>query len=64
MIRQIGVPGKGDQGSDDVMYVSCKIPGKVHIIVPSCSIHVDEGDLRKMLLELFPVKGAKHGGTL
>ena len=63
-IRQIGVPGKGDQGQEETMYASCKVPGKVHIIVPATSIHIDIEDFKKMCAELFPVEGAKHGGTL
>ena len=64
MINQYRVPGRGDQGSHEEMYVSCKVPGKVHIIVPGNSIHVDVEDLRKLIRDLFPVEGVKHAGTL
>ena len=64
MINQYRVPGRGDQGAHEEMYVSCKIPGKVHIIVPGNSIHVDVEDLRKLIRDLFPVEGVKHAGTL
>ena len=64
MIQQIGVPGKGDQGADETMYVCEKVAGKIHIIVPATSIHLDIEDFKKLCNELFPVTGAKHGGTL
>lgn len=64
MINQYRVPGRGDQGSHDEMLVSCKVPGKVHIIVPDNSIHVDVEDLRKLIRDLFPVEGVKHAGTM
>ena len=64
MINQYRVPGRGDQGSHEEMYVSCKVPGKVHIIVPGNSIHVDVEDLRKLIRDLFPVEGVKHAGTM
>ena len=64
MINQYRVPGRGDQGAHTEMYVSCKVPGKVHIIVPDNSIHVDVEDLKKLIRDLFPVDGVKHAGTL
>ena len=64
MINQYRVPGRGDQGSHEEMYVSCKVPGKVHIIVPGNSIHVNVEDLRKLIRDLFPVEGVKHAGTM
>ena len=64
MINQYRVPGRGDQGAHQEMYVSCKSPGKVHIIVPDNSIHVDVEDLKKLIRDLFPEKGCKHAGTL
>lgn len=64
MINQYRVPGRGDQGAHEEMYVSCKVPGKVHIIVPGNSIHVNVEDLRKLIRDLFPVEGVKHAGTM
>ena len=46
------------------MYVCEKVAGKVHIIVPATSIHINTEDFKKLCLELFPVEGCKHGGTL
>ena len=63
MINQYRVPGRGDQGSHEEMYVSCKVPGKVHIIVPDNSIHVDIEDLKKLLRDMCPNTGAKHAGS-
>lgn len=61
-ITQIGVPGRGDQGAQEYVFLRQDVPGKVHITLPAVSIHVDEEDLLRALGELFPVKG-KHGGT-
>lgn len=61
-ITQIGVPGRGDQGAQEFVYIRQDVAGKVHITVPAISIHVDEEDFKRALCELFPAKG-KHGGT-
>ena len=65
MIDQIRVPGKGDQGLDEAMFVSEPVNGKIRVIVPATSIYIDKDLFKKLMLDLFPMKdGCKHAGTL
>lgn len=61
--KQIGIPGRGDQGGNAVMYIRQDVTGIVHVTVPAISIHVEQEDLLQALAELLPVKSARHGGT-
>ena len=64
MIDQIMVAGKGDQGADEIMFVSEPVNGKIRVILPAQSIYIDKEVYKELMLELFPMTGAKHAGTL
>lgn len=65
MIDQIMVAGKGDQGADEIMFVSEPVNGKIRVILPAQSIYIDKELFKKLMLDLFPMKdGCKHAGTL
>ena len=63
-IKQRHVPGKTDQGTDIIMYVSEPVPGKIKFLLNGETIHVDEEILKQLIRELRPVQGCKHAGTL
>lgn len=64
MIDQIRVPATGDQGTDEAMFVSEPVNGKIRVIVPATSIYIDKELFKKLMLDLFPMTGAKHAGTM
>ena len=62
--RQYWIPGRETNGKPTVMFVRQDVPGKIHFQINGENIHIEEEELKKVMLAMFPVTGAKHGGTL
>lgn len=60
--RQYWIPGRETNGKPTTMFVRQDVPGKLHFQINGENIHVDEEEIKKVLLALYPVEG-KHGGT-
>lgn len=59
---QYWIPGRETNGRPTVMFVRRDVPGKLHFQLNGENIHVDEEEIKKVFLALYPIQG-KHGGT-